>query len=178
MAAFFHPRVDARILAYVGGSMDVLVGPSPNRGIAAAMPSLVEVLDKQVAAGPMRECLHAGLWLLGDDLDAAHRICQDVETAHGAAWHAVVHRREGDFWNSKYWWRRAGGVRFEGLAEGIRAALPDGPAEVLACVRGGRYDGSSFVDIVERSHGDVTMREALVTVQRMEWVALFGECWR
>jgi hypothetical protein len=48
----------------------------------------------------------AGLWLLAGELDRSHTLSQSIETAVGAYWHGIMHRREGDFWNSKYWFRR------------------------------------------------------------------------
>src|SRR4051812_18805083 len=54
-----------------------------------------------------RACL-AALHLWFDDLDGSHRISQDLPTPEGSAWHGIMHRREGDFWNSKYWFRRVG----------------------------------------------------------------------
>src|SRR4051794_29799649 len=50
----------------------------------------------------------AGLWLAFDFLDEAHAISQDLHTSEGSYWHALVHRREPDAANSKYWWRRVG----------------------------------------------------------------------
>ncbi len=63
--------------------------------------------------GPVRNSIHAdacrsGLWLLVGELDRAHRICQDIDRPEGSWWHAIVHRLEGDFWNSRYWYRRVG----------------------------------------------------------------------
>ena len=49
-----------------------------------------------------------GLLLLNDDLEAAHPLSQDMENATGSCWHAIIHRREGDFNNSLYWWRLTG----------------------------------------------------------------------
>jgi hypothetical protein len=41
--------------------------------------------------------------------DAAHRMVQRYELDPTAAWiHAVLHKVEGDFDNSRYWYRRAG----------------------------------------------------------------------
>src|SRR4029079_6033740 len=54
-----------------------------------------------------RACL-AGLWLVYDFLDESHRISQDIDTSTGSFWHGVMHRREGDFSNGKYWFRRVG----------------------------------------------------------------------
>src|SRR5262245_29215860 len=56
----------------------------------------------------MAKLCHAGLWLYHDFLDESHTISQEVETPTGFFWHAVMHRREPDPGNSKYWWRRVG----------------------------------------------------------------------
>jgi hypothetical protein len=54
------------------------------------------------------ELLKAGaLWLYGF-LDESHSIAQGIDSAEGSYWHALMHRSEGDFSNSKYWYRRVG----------------------------------------------------------------------
>lgn len=54
-------------------------------------------------------CVKSGLLLLYDDLDGSHRISQDAEGHQDSDyWHAIMHRREGDFGNSGYWFRRVG----------------------------------------------------------------------
>src|SRR5262245_21358275 len=50
----------------------------------------------------------AGLWLAFDFLDESHSISQELNTVEGSYWHALMHRRELDYWNSKYWFRRVG----------------------------------------------------------------------
>ena len=50
----------------------------------------------------------AALYLKHGYLDASHKISQQVETPNGSYWHAIMHRKEGDFSNSKYWYRRVG----------------------------------------------------------------------
>ncbi|GAA5509783.1 hypothetical protein [Novipirellula caenicola] len=50
----------------------------------------------------------SGLWLLAGDLDRSHRISQDIDEKEGSFWHGIMHRREGDFSNAKYWFRRVG----------------------------------------------------------------------
>lgn len=56
----------------------------------------------------MRAACRAGLFLLNDDLENSHRISQTIETPTGSFWHAIMHRREGDFSNANYWWQRVG----------------------------------------------------------------------
>lgn len=50
----------------------------------------------------------AGLHLRNDSLDLSHSYAQEIEhDATGAYWHGIMHRMEGDFFNSKYWFRQA-----------------------------------------------------------------------
>ncbi len=53
------------------------------------------------------ECI-SGLWLLAGDLDRSHTISQDIGSSEGSFLHGIMHRREGDFGNAKYWFRRVG----------------------------------------------------------------------
>jgi len=63
--------------------------------------------------------------------DEAHRIMQQYEADVTASWiHAVLHKIEGDFDNSRYWYRRAGRMECvdqEPMAElqAIEAAMGD-----------------------------------------------------
>jgi hypothetical protein len=47
-----------------------------------------------------------------DDLDGCHGYFQDAPGDLGSYWHAMMHRREGDFDNARYWYRRAGRLPF------------------------------------------------------------------
>ncbi|MDB4637447.1 hypothetical protein OAK47_00770 [Planctomycetaceae bacterium] len=54
----------------------------------------------------------AGLLLIHDFLDASHEYSQSIEgmgvDRNGDYWHGIMHRREPDFGNAKYWFRRVG----------------------------------------------------------------------
>lgn len=47
------------------------------------------------------------------DWDAAHNIAQDYSDTTANWIHAVLHKIEGDSWNSKYWYARTGGHQYE-----------------------------------------------------------------
>ncbi len=61
------------------------------------------IVDRKAAAA----CL-SGLWLLHDFLDESHTISQSITTPTGSYWHGIMHRREPDYANAKYWFRRVG----------------------------------------------------------------------
>ena len=88
----------------------------------------------------------------------------------GGVWHAIMHRREGDFANSKYWYRRVGK---HPAMSGID--LPGGSAAAGTAI--GHFDPIHFVDRVEKCH---TSRSGdcpdLVALQRREWKKLFEWC--
>jgi hypothetical protein len=50
----------------------------------------------------------SGLLLWNDALSASHSLSQGIETDSGSYWHGIMHRREPDYSNSKYWFRRVG----------------------------------------------------------------------
>ena len=40
--------------------------------------------------------------------DASHKLVQQFEDEYACWIHAILHRIEGDKWNSEYWYRKAG----------------------------------------------------------------------
>ena len=127
--------------------------------------------------------LEAGLWLLAGELERSHAVSQQLATREGSYWHAIMHRREGDFWNSKYWLRRVGNHPVLGqLAEtiarnasrlaGIRGDdLPIEPLHSPAQV------APALVDLVERAVTDKTgWQPGLQRVGWWEWQLLFLHC--
>lgn len=114
-----------------------------------------------------RACL-AGFWLRFDYLDESHRISQELHGPEGSFWHAIMHRREGDFGNSKYWWRRVGvHPVFEPLGE---------EAGRLGVFPSTEWDPYRFVDMVEAAGPEET--EVLQQLQDREWTLLFNHCRR
>ena len=50
----------------------------------------------------------SALALCNDDLRLSHEVSQSINTPIGSWLHGCMHRREGDFSNSKYWYRKVG----------------------------------------------------------------------
>jgi hypothetical protein len=57
---------------------------------------------------PATQATQAGLLLWNDDLDGCHAIAQELSDEFGAYLHGIMHRREPDYGNAKYWFRRVG----------------------------------------------------------------------
>ena len=73
---------------------------------ASTDPEILALVHAAVDSVPNHPTAQAGLWLYIGDWERAHDICQ-IDEAATAGWHAVIHRREGDFSNALYWHRRA-----------------------------------------------------------------------
>ncbi len=50
---------------------------------------------------------------LANDWDGSHQIAQDYSDPMANWIHAVLHKIEGDAWNSRYWYARTHGKRYE-----------------------------------------------------------------
>lgn len=139
----------------------------PDRGALAELKKLsvdtafahAKPVDREMA-----RCCLAGVWLLYDYLDESHTISQGIDTTSGSFWHAIMHRREGDFWNSKYWFRRVG----------------DHPAfEMIANQTKQEWDPFAFVDRCESALGAKPNElDACLDLQQIEWESLFDYCYR
>lgn len=136
-----------------------------------------QILDQQMA----QACL-AGLWLRFDFLDESHSISQRIAGPTGSYWHAIMHRREPDYWNSKYWFRQVGEHPIFDQLSADAAQFACGKAASRAAAfltEQKRWDPLKFVDLVEATCGTGTADETLCReIQRREWELLFDYCYR
>jgi hypothetical protein len=147
------------------------LGPGePNR---EAYEALVALRAEDVLPGLRdpeagRACI-SGLWLYHDFLDESHAISQDLHGWVGSYWHGIMHRREPDASNAKYWFRRVD-------ANPVYATLSPQAAELG--MKGG-WDPFAFVDRCERERGRGTEGELIYRrVQLREMQLLFDHCYR
>jgi hypothetical protein len=161
--------------------------PSSTAGNAIARDLLQSAQPQDLLTAPMTSrddarALLAGLWLWFDWLDESHRISQGIDTPSGSYWHAIMHRREGDFGNSKYWLARCRShPAMTALAAQAASVVNSFPADksLLRIVMNG-WNPDAFVDLVETVHespNDPRHRVA-VSLQRLEWQTLFDHCTR
>jgi hypothetical protein len=118
---------------------------------------------------------------LRDFHDESHAISQDLNTPEGSYWHGILHRREPDYWNAKYWFRRVPKHPiFAALAADAAELTQDAatPAGSEYLLRQAMWDASAFVDLCEKA---ASGREDLVLlcrrIQRREWDLLFAYCY-
>jgi hypothetical protein len=60
---------------------------------------------------------------LAGEWDASHKIAQDCSDRTANWLHAVLHKIEGDVWNSKYWYARTVGRSYDDFADAERELL-------------------------------------------------------
>lgn len=68
----------------------------------------LESLHADAPTGNWPEALKAMWFDAKGNWDASHDIAQDLHNAMGNWMHAYLHRKEGDDWNARYWYRQVG----------------------------------------------------------------------
>ena len=113
----------------------------------------------------------SGLWLYHDFLDESHSVSQELQTIEGSYWHALMHRREKDYSNAKYWFRRVGD-------HAVYPSLQIAAAEMGLPVSG-TWNPFEFLDFCALHESDDSGRAGLIRrVQHREWELLFEWCYQ
>ncbi len=178
----FHPDDYTPALAeLVRGDRDCpLDAGSPDRARYAELAETLTVADAfrnaTVCDQDMAALCCGAVWLLHNYLDEGHTIFQTVESPSGSYWHGIMHRREGDYSNAKYWIRRAAGhpvldTLIRQTADPLLAeAQPKGQAA---------WDPFLFVDRCQSAaHQPGADEKKCRKIQQREWELLFDYCFR
>lgn len=181
---FFDP-------AGYGPAFSALLSDAPLNPLGPARPDssrrpLLATLDDdafqphRVVDHEMAAACRAAMWLHFDFLDESHTISQEIHTPEGSYWHGILHRREPDFPNSAYWFRRVGThLVFERLREEAARLAAAGPPEAAFLTRQTRWDPFAFIDLCEASFEETApCHELCRRVQMAEWELLFDDCYR
>jgi hypothetical protein len=134
------------------------LGPGPRAGVepqGALNRALEELLARAKLPPGQPPLIRALVLLWHDHLDAAHVIAQEIENADGAFVHGIMHRREPDYGNAKYWFRRVGKhPAFPEITTHVTALLTgkDEPGLRDELASQGNWDPFGFVDACERAN--------------------------
>ena len=116
--------------------------------------------------------IRGGILYALDELDEAHRIFQDEPSSAGSYWHGMMHRREGDFDNARYWFRRAG--RLAAFAD-MQAAVGSGSPNMS---RQETWDPYLVTGLCEQVRfGAEELVSECQKLQRAEFDVLFERMW-
>jgi len=157
------------------------LGPDPRAdrfSEKALRASVQEFCGKFRCEDPLEETLLCAALLWHDYLDQSHSISQNLASSTGSFLHGIMHRREPDYGNAAYWFRRVGRHDcFAAIAEGVKDFLGRQRAEPLAArwMPSHAWDPFAFIAACEEAasnppgHPDIT---ALQEVQGIEFEAL------
>ena len=168
--AGYSPEITA-ILALDGSGRRLIPLALGTCSSPAAFDRLRAVSARTLFAGARApEAALAGLYLYFSCLDEAHSLAQDIPTAEGSFWHAILHRQEPDAGNSSYWFHRVG-------THPVFPALRES-ALALGVDFGPRWDPFAFIEYCEqaRRHTGSENEACALRVQLAEWQLLFDYC--
>jgi hypothetical protein len=158
-----------------------LVPTAANEPARAALESLTAngVCTTAAADRDMAQACLAGLWLYHDFLNESHAISQQIEGQEGSYWHGAMHRREGDYANAKYWFRRVGEHEIghdlcQIARELAQSGEPDSATDFLT--NQPSWDHFRFVDLCQASARGSARDSLCREIQRREWWLLFAYC--
>jgi hypothetical protein len=153
------------------------LGPQPRPGTCSEAE-----LDEKLRGYFAAASLPAGLQLLlrsaallwHDHLDASHRLSQDIESPDGSWLHGIMHRREPDYGNAKYWFRCVGRhAAFPALAQRVAEMIP-ASSNLDGLVEKGEWMPFAMVDACARAEEekDAALTTCLQRIQAAEFDAL------
>jgi len=171
-----------------GSEMELAAGrPAESlREALARFDLAAAIAPRKLADRSLADACRAGLWLAHHFLDESHQISQNMEMPTGSFWHAIMHRREGDFGNAGYWFRRVGDhavfVPLQNAASEIIAAAGavDDPA-LMRLAQAKQWDPQAFVDLVRGAvtqQTNSTSAKMCRQIARREWELLLDYCYR
>ncbi|MFN8005895.1 MAG: hypothetical protein U0V70_02460 [Terriglobia bacterium] len=153
----------------------------PQRGSRESLEAIDSLDWNSVVSSQRAELVRAGAYWLHGFLEESHRIAQGIHSAEGSYWHALMHRSEGDFGNSMYWFRRVGRhAIFPELLGAIKSRPANKPAGQKAWqeIAGAKeWDPQWLVDLCEAgSRGKFDDLNFVQRISALEYDLLMGYC--
>lgn len=104
------PNLDVEMHGRLASEVRAVIEPAPLPGLNAEpkCPDTAQAIQELSNSPGVDNQLLQALWLLAGDLERSHHLSQSDSTPEGSFWHGIMHRREGDYGNAKYWFHRVG----------------------------------------------------------------------
>jgi len=157
------------------------LGPGPRPGVQseqALNAALDQLFETSRLSRQRQQLIRALVLLWHDHLDASHSISQSIENSDGAFVHGIMHRREPDYSNAAYWFRRVGKhpvfPEIASQTAGLLSVKNKSLFDELA--PSGDWDPFGFIHACEQSNrkGATSEYALLQQIQRIETKALLN----
>ena len=131
-----------------------------------------------------KQLTEAGLLIWHDRLDDAHGIVQDLSDPTGGYLHAIIHRREPDFSNARYWLQRIGSHPARAYFRSSLNLLkvPQADEQMLSRVeKSGVLDAGALLreaEVLRSSDGDDSILRILQAAELLAILNSIGETGR
>jgi hypothetical protein len=156
-------------------STGTLPGLGPERrpeakSLSEAESDLNTTLATTGLTGEAASLVRSATLLWHDHLDESHRVSQGIKSADGSFVHGIMHRREPDYSNAKYWFNRAGlHPTFPEISSRAKGFLA---GSSLAHLTEGDWDSFAMVDAVAAIRVGSGEYSLLQQVQQTEFEVL------
>ena len=127
------------------------------------------------------EALIAGLFQINDYLDESHNRSQSIEgegqDVNGDYWHGIMHRREPDYGNGKYWFRKVGHHPcFDFLPSQAEQAFKECNSSDTEhwksrLTEANGWDGAAFIDLCQTAERSFDP-ELTTAAKRIQWAEM------
>ncbi len=135
----------------------------PHSWLAKAIHKVKGVTPRQTTL------LRAGLYLMHDFMDESHSQSQSMEGDRDAdLWHAIMHRREPDYGNAKYWCRRV--AQHPIFGDLVAQAVPILDRAGISGFSSTTWDAARFVDLCERVEREES--PANLAAREVQWLEM------
>ena len=120
--------------------------------------------------GEATNLVRSAALLWHDHLDESHKVSQDIKSADGSFLHSIMHRREPDYSNAKYWFSRAGShPSFPEISKRAAKLLA---GSSLASLTKDDWDSYAMVDAVAAARDGSNEYKLIQQVQQTEFEVL------
>lgn len=153
----------------------------PKRGSTNILQQIKSLDSNSISGDKNVELIRSGaLWLYGF-LEESHVVAQGIHSAEGSYWHGLMHRSEGDFSNSMYWFRRVGKhAIFPDLLGAVKSLRPSNASqqEVLKGLgSAAEWEPQWLVDLCEEGYrGRFNDFDLLQQIAAIEYNLLMRYC--
>jgi hypothetical protein len=157
------------------------IGPAQRPGaeeVAALNEKLARFFQENRIALDYQDHLRSAALLWHDHLEESHQLSQNLHDRSGSFLHGIMHRREPDYGNAKYWFRQVGQhPAFPEIVRQVKRLFAGqaGDTPPLHMLARDAWDPFAFVDACESAatpNSSGARRKLLQEVQAIEFKTL------